>query len=167
MEQILQQHNPIILGDFNVHINDTDDSEAMDFTSTMSILGLDQHVNFTTHNKGNILDPVFSPHLTQVNILKTVQGPFFSDHCAIICSLGLMRNKLERKMVSSHRIKSIIIWTCSSRYVTCSGHLRIEVCSGFGQGLSFSVYHPVGCLCTNQRITADYTQTQTLVQLGN
>ncbi len=107
MEVVLQQSNPVLFGDFNVHVSDLEDSEAMDFMSTMSILGLDQHVSFTTHNRGNILDLVFSPHLAQVNVLGVVQGPFFSDHCAVICSLGLMRNRLERKMVTSHRIKSI------------------------------------------------------------
>ncbi len=44
----LHRNNPILLGDFNIHVNDLDDGEAIDFITTMEVLGLIQHVDFTT-----------------------------------------------------------------------------------------------------------------------
>ena len=46
--------NKIVLGDFNVHINDENDNGA----STITALGFNQHVTFPTHQEGNILDLV-------------------------------------------------------------------------------------------------------------
>ena len=41
--------NIVILGDFNVHVNDKDDIEAQQFNDKMEASGLDQQVNFPTH----------------------------------------------------------------------------------------------------------------------
>ena len=52
--------NMIVLGDFNVHINDENDNEAGIFEDTITALGFNQHVTFPTHQKGNLLDLVFT-----------------------------------------------------------------------------------------------------------
>ena len=50
MENFLTtNHNIVIAGDFNLHINNQDDPEAPLFTDMMDALGLDCHVNFPTH----------------------------------------------------------------------------------------------------------------------
>ena len=48
--------NMIVLGGFNVHINDENDNEAGIFVDTITALGFNQHVTFPTHQVGNILD---------------------------------------------------------------------------------------------------------------
>ncbi len=94
-QNVIHQKNPIILGNFNIHINDPKDSEAMDFATTLSVMGFDQHVDFT-HRQGNILDLVFTQHLAKVSVLKIVKGPFFSDHCCVLCTLGMTQSKWKR-----------------------------------------------------------------------
>ena len=46
--------NAIILGDFNMHIEDLTDNNSQIFVDMMEALGLQQHVNQPTHQKGNI-----------------------------------------------------------------------------------------------------------------
>ena len=48
--------NNIILGDFNMHINDANSNDTCTFMDTFTALGLTQHVTMSTHVKGNILD---------------------------------------------------------------------------------------------------------------
>ena len=52
--------NMIVLGDFNIHINDDNDNEDGTFVDNMIALGFNQHVSFPTHRAGNILDLVFT-----------------------------------------------------------------------------------------------------------
>ena len=57
---LTNKQNNIILGDFNMHIDDPLDPEACIFNDTLSALGLIQQVTFPTHTKGNTLDLIFS-----------------------------------------------------------------------------------------------------------
>ena len=51
--------NTIILGDFNMHIEDPTDNNSKIFVDTMEALGLKQHVVEPTYQNGNILDLIF------------------------------------------------------------------------------------------------------------
>ena len=65
LETFLVEHNNIIImGDFNIHVNNTDDPEAQIFLDTMEALGLDNNVNFAMHNRGNTLDLVLTEALS-------------------------------------------------------------------------------------------------------
>ena len=53
---LLTNHtNNIILGDFNLHISDDQDTDAAIFSDTCEALGLYQYINFSTHKSGNVL----------------------------------------------------------------------------------------------------------------
>ena len=45
--------NVIILGDFNLHVNDPNDDIAKNFIETSQALTLEQHMKFPTHTSGN------------------------------------------------------------------------------------------------------------------
>ena len=55
----LKYRNLVILGDFNIHINNMDSEDAHQFLQTMEAMLLKQKVEYPTHIKGNILDVVF------------------------------------------------------------------------------------------------------------
>ena len=57
--------NLLILGDFNLHINDLDNPDTGIFLDTVTAMGLNKHVNFATHHLGNILDLVLLDELSQ------------------------------------------------------------------------------------------------------
>ena len=73
---LVEYNNIIIMGDFNIHVNNTNDPEAQIFLDTMEALGLDNHVNFATHNRGNILDLVLTEVLSSLLVVPCRQGPF-------------------------------------------------------------------------------------------
>ena len=50
--------NLIIMGDFNLHLNNLDNPNTEFFIDTIKALWLQQEVNFSTHNHRNILDAV-------------------------------------------------------------------------------------------------------------
>ena len=55
----LKYRNLVILGDFNIHINNMDSEDTHQFLQTMEAMGLKQKVEYPTHIKRNILDLVF------------------------------------------------------------------------------------------------------------
>ena len=59
-EQLIRNQNVIIMGDFNIHIDDVNNQDAQGFMDCMTSMGLDQHVENFTHNKLHTLDLIFS-----------------------------------------------------------------------------------------------------------
>jgi len=87
-----------ILGDFNIHWNDTSDSETLRLVSILETLGLQQHVTEGTHLRGNIIDFVISRK--DDNILTNCYvGELISDHHIIHASLKYDNTKFERKTI--------------------------------------------------------------------
>ena len=66
---LVKHNNIIITGDFNIHVNDTNDPEAQIFLDTMETLGLDNHINFATDNKGNTLDLGLTEALSSLSVV--------------------------------------------------------------------------------------------------
>ena len=66
---LVKHNNIIITGDFNIHVHNTNDPEAQIFLDTKEALGLDNHVNFATHNRGNTLDLVLTEALSSLSLV--------------------------------------------------------------------------------------------------
>ena len=62
--------NLVILGDFNIHINDVNDPNASIFLDIMTTLGLKQHVRGPTHKSGNCLDLIFMEEMSRTKAIK-------------------------------------------------------------------------------------------------
>ena len=106
-EEIMLHDNLLILGDFNLHINDLDNPNTDIFLDTVTAIGLNQHVNFTTHQLGNILDLVMSEELSQFQTLSCKPGVYLSDHCMIEVDISLPRDHLVRKPITYRNIKGM------------------------------------------------------------
>ena len=92
MEETLPDlKNPIILGDFNIHINDTDNADAIAFVDSMEALGLVQHVSKYTHMAGNILDLIYTFQGDGLSVQYCSVGPFVSDHRIILAAINLRK----------------------------------------------------------------------------
>ena len=72
--------NNVILGDFNMHINDIGYNDVVIFNDTLMVLGLTQHVNTSTHAKDNIIDLIFIEEATNIKLTSCQVGPFLSHH---------------------------------------------------------------------------------------
>ena len=88
--------NIMLMGDFNLHISDPTDAEAQYLLDALLALGLHQHVNFATHNMGNILDLIFTEESDKLQLLNCTPGEFLSDHCCVLGQLNIKREVHKR-----------------------------------------------------------------------
>ena len=63
-DKLAQLENIILLGNFNMHLEEITLPDTIIFNATMGTLGLTQHITQPTHSKGGIL-AVFFTELTQ------------------------------------------------------------------------------------------------------
>ena len=96
----------LLLGDFNIHLDNQDIPDAITFQDFMDSFGLINHTKQSTHTSSHILDlvisqPEFSP------IVKAVElGHFLSDHCFTHMSLLIDRPIPPRKHIKYWKLKS-------------------------------------------------------------
>lgn len=96
----------ILLGDFNIHIDNPACIFAKYFTSLLDWFGIIQHVNLPTHNKGHILDLICCTDITPTNIDVT-DFPI-SDHKAVLFDIHTQLHKAkEQRTISFRNIKHI------------------------------------------------------------
>ena len=86
---LAQEKNIFIAGDY-----------ACTFLETIKAMGLQQHVNFDTHKKGNTLDLVLTESHSGIVIKSCTQGSFLSDHCVVLCQSSIEREDTETKSVT-------------------------------------------------------------------
>ena len=72
----------LILGDFNIHINDEFDENADNFMDIIRALGLEQHIHFAAHKAGNTFDLVMTELESKLEVTECSPGSFWLDHCA-------------------------------------------------------------------------------------
>ena len=99
----------MIIGDFNLHVNDSEDQDGEVYSDTMLALGLDQHVMFPTHRSNDTLDLVFTECLGTHRILGCKPGPYLSDHTAVEFLLSIEKEHMVSKDITIRKLKSIDI----------------------------------------------------------
>ena len=103
----VQFNNLIILGDFNLHVNQVFNPEVIKFNSILSSFGLSQLVDQQTHVAGNTLDLVIA-NQTEMQIKDiNVDHVNFSDHSFVFFKFPFDYKKSERKTVSMKIYKDI------------------------------------------------------------
>ena len=103
----INKQNNIILGNFDIHIDDPLDPEAGIFNDTMSALGLIQQVMFPTHTEGNTLDFIFSEMGDSIQFGKIHLGPMLTDHAIVFGELNIKKLKVTTEEVMVHKISAI------------------------------------------------------------
>ncbi len=73
--------NVIMLGDFNIHIDNASNAFTSDFLSCLDCFGMQQFNTLPTHSKGHILDLVCCSGITPFNC--TVSDLSISDHLLV------------------------------------------------------------------------------------
>ena len=94
-----EHQNNIFIGDFNLHVSDSQDKDSAIFNDTIEAMGLYQHVGFSTHKSGNVLDLILSDITSKTKVLTAAPGPFISDHRAVIGTLSIKRLKLVQNKI--------------------------------------------------------------------
>ncbi len=103
-----KSENILILGDFNVHSDATDNSLTKKICKVLESHDLKQHVSQPTHRSGHIIDWLISRDDNLINDVH-VEDRQMSDHFLVTCHLNLNRPILHRKEVLIGNIKNIDI----------------------------------------------------------
>ena len=80
----------IILGGFNIHINDPEDQDAQILQDTLNAFNLKQHVNIPTHNLGHTIDLIITSNDYR---RKLIPGSYISDHRMITLNTNIPKAK--------------------------------------------------------------------------
>ena len=105
--KLQEKSNNIILGDFNMHIDDSSSNDTIIFNDTMATLGLDQHIKEPTHRLGNILDLVYTELSSELKPVICSVGKNVSHRRMVICELKLQKQKLEKKTLCIRKISAV------------------------------------------------------------
>ena len=96
----------LIVGDFNIHLDDSSNLFSQKFLSTIKSFGLEQHVSDPTHVSGHVLDLVLSRPADRTIADCFVSG-LVSDHFVVRCLIRTHRPFRPQKTVSFRKLKSI------------------------------------------------------------
>ena len=106
MDWMASYGNILISGDFNIHIDGSNDTEVQIFNDMMEALGLQQHVNLETYHAGNTLDLLFTEITSQLNT-RTFKGRYISDHGAIVTELDRRIQHTNSSIVTFRNLNQI------------------------------------------------------------
>ena len=99
----------LICGDFNIHVDVSDDIDACRFLGLLDSVGLDQHVSVPTHISGHTLDLIITRNSDQLLVSSTWTDYLFSDHLPVHCNIQVEKPLLKSKQISFRKLKSIDI----------------------------------------------------------
>ena len=88
-------NNMLIVGDFNIHVEDVTTGDAEQFIDMCKAIGLDQHVNFATHYQGHTLDLVLTELNSAIQVSNIKQGEYISNHCLVDFIINYEKEILE------------------------------------------------------------------------
>ena len=97
----------IIAGDFNFHLDDSTNLNAIKFIDLLDSTGLVQNVKGATHNKGHTLDLVITRQGENIiNNLKILPD-IYSDHRIIMCHLDCPKPPLSKVLITYRSTKHL------------------------------------------------------------
>ena len=108
LESITLSNDPLLItGDFNIHVDCTDNLDSIKFLDLLESTGLKQHVRGATHCSGHTLDLIITRQTD--NIITSIPrvDHLFSDHNAVLCILESNAVPLTQKHISFRKLKSV------------------------------------------------------------
>ena len=104
---MLSKEQILIAVDFNIHVDDTRNVDAVTFLDLLESFGLQQHVKQPTHVLGLTLDLIISRYSD--NLLKSalVTDFFVSDHTSLECNLASCISYSAAKVINYRKLRQI------------------------------------------------------------
>ena len=91
----VKYNSMLVVGDFNIHVEDVINGDAEQFIDRCKAIGLDQHVNFATHHHGHTLDLVLTELSSAIQVSNIKPGEYISDHCLVDLIINYEKDILE------------------------------------------------------------------------
>ena len=95
----------MLLGDFNLHINELADPNADTFHDLLECFNL-KNIFFPMHTFNNTLDLVLNVS-DDMTVKAFQQGELFSDHYAVLFDITVEKGLVNSKMRQYHKFKTI------------------------------------------------------------
>ena len=98
----------VIIGDFNIHVDISDDPHAKRLTDIILSFGLTQHVCSPTHVRGHTLDLVITRTDLSTHVLP-VDPPMLSDHSSVVLNIKAQRlqERIDPQLRQTRRWRSV------------------------------------------------------------
>ena len=106
-ETFVHGNNVIICGDFNIHYNNTRCKCADELTNLIDQCGYKQLVTGPTHTRGNTLDLIITPSLSNIVASKPRTTILFSDHFVVECDLKLKTSRPPSRDITYRKFRDI------------------------------------------------------------
>ena len=84
---LLSKRQILFTGDFNIHIDNPRDSDAIKFADLFKSFGVQQHVKGSTHKEGHTLDLIITRCSEIVLSAPPKVDRFIIDHASVCCRL--------------------------------------------------------------------------------
>ena len=98
----------MIVGDFNIHIDDRNSPLTKTVLQLLDEYGMTQHINTPTHKNGHIFDLFITKHHADISPEINVIDPQISDHSSVVATVYVGQPpRKTRVRVSSRDIKDI------------------------------------------------------------
>ena len=115
----------VVAGDFNLHMDDATDADALKFAELLETFGLTQHINFATHVSGHWLDLIITRSSNDVMIISPRPSLFLSDHCFAECTLAIPSDATTARELTFRKYKNLDI-TAFQKDITKSDLTRLK-----------------------------------------
>ncbi len=107
----------LIVGDFNINVDNEKDALGSAFIDILNSIGVRQHVSGPTHCRNHTLDLILS-HGNDVNGVEILQqSDYISDHYLVLCKLHIAKSvnsthsfKYRRTITSTTKDLSNLIY---------------------------------------------------------
>ena len=103
---VLQPADKVLyLGDFNIHVDDSYNSDTITFMDTLDSYNLENRITFPTHVKQHHLDLVIEDQTDSI-IMQVERGFLLSDHFFIHTTISILKPKPKEKTVQFRKMMS-------------------------------------------------------------
>ena len=108
LEQLVSiSGNLLIVGDFNFHLDDFNDTDGTKLHNLLEFFNLKQHVAKPTHSRGHTLDLSITRSEDDLVDGIVVRDPILSDHFAVHCTLKLSKPRAEKYEIRYRKLRSV------------------------------------------------------------
>ena len=97
---LADNNNLLLLGDFNIHIDEEIDNDAATLRDTMEVLGMTQHIKFSTHKANHIIDHIYTALFSNIKFTNCEQKDLISDHHIRVFNTSIPKSKLTTATIS-------------------------------------------------------------------
>ena len=97
----------IIIGDFNIHMDEPHTSDTSSFNEVLDTFDLCQHVKESTHTSGHTIDLCITSNNSELQISTPVIGYFISHHAFTSFHLNVPKPPIQRVRIKSRAISRI------------------------------------------------------------